>query len=125
MTELEWLACREPDLMLDEIEGEMSREQLVEFVRQCCGRILRYLPPETSALTMVREFAALASRQSDHDAATYAYEAALKSARLAPDLREEQKHQADLLRTIIGIGNPAPPVRRAEEPEDSRSLPPS
>src|SRR5207302_6274754 len=88
MTQSEWLACREPDLMLDEIEGAVSREQLVEFVRQCCGRILRYLPPETSEPTMVREFAALAGRQSDHDAAIYAYEAALKAARLAPDLRE-------------------------------------
>jgi hypothetical protein len=51
---------------------------------------------------VVEEFAALAGRQSDHDAALYAYEAALKAARWAPVLKEEQTQQAALLREIVG-----------------------
>ena len=52
---------------------------------------------------LAEEFAALATRQSDHDAAIYAYEAALKVARLAPDLKEEQKQQAAVLRQLVGF----------------------
>jgi hypothetical protein len=63
--------------MLEEVEGKVNREQLVEF-------------------------AALATNQSDHDAVLYAYEAALKAARWAPVLKEEQGHQADMLRQIVG-----------------------
>lgn len=101
MTEAEWLACSEPDMMLEEMEGRLSREQLVQFVRLCCERAARYLSSE-SEIIVDEEFAALASRQCDHDAALYAYEAALKAARCAPDLREEQKQQAALLREIVG-----------------------
>ena len=39
MSESEWLASEEPDLMLEEVEGKLSREQLVEFVRRCWKRI--------------------------------------------------------------------------------------
>jgi hypothetical protein len=102
MSTTEWLACGEPDLMLEEVEGMISREQLVEFVRLCWERITPYLPPVGSEITVVEEFAALAGQQSDHDAALYAYEAALKAARWAPVLREEQKEQAALLRRIVG-----------------------
>ena len=78
MSESEWLACCEPDLMLEEAEGKVSREQLVEFVRRCWERIIPHLPPVRSEHTVVEEFAALAGQQSDHDAALYAYEAAQK-----------------------------------------------
>jgi hypothetical protein len=102
MSETEWIDCREPDLMLDEVEGTVRREQLVDFVRRCWERITPYLPPVGSELTVVEEFAALAGQQSDHDAALYAYEAALKAARWAPVLRDEQAEQAALLRHIVG-----------------------
>jgi hypothetical protein len=39
MSETEWIACCEPDLIMDEVEGTVSREQLVEFVRRCWERI--------------------------------------------------------------------------------------
>lgn len=102
MSESEWLACDEPDLMLEEVEAKVSREQLVEFVRGCWERITPCLPAVRSEITVVEEFAALAGQQSDHDAALYASEAALKAARWAPDLRQEQKQQAALLRQIVG-----------------------
>lgn len=101
MSETEWLTCRQPDLMLDEIEGRVRREQLVEFVRRCWGRITPYLPPLPSERTVVEEFAAIAGEQSDHDASVYAYEAALKAARWAPVLEDEQAQQAALLRQIV------------------------
>ena len=102
MSETEWLDCCEPDLMLDELEGRVSRERLVEFVRRCWQRITPYLPPVRSETTVVEEFAEVAGGQSDHDVVVYAYEAALKAARWAPDLKEEQKEQAALIRQILG-----------------------
>lgn len=49
MSESEWLSCCEPDLMLEELEGKISRDRLVEFVRRCWSRITRYLPPVFTA----------------------------------------------------------------------------
>ncbi len=103
MTELEWRACQEPELLLEVVERTASREQLVEFVRRCWERIAKYLPAVQSSYTVVEEFAALAAGQSDHDAALYAAEAALKAARWAPDIKEEQRQQAILLRQIVGL----------------------
>jgi hypothetical protein len=100
MTESEWLACDEPDMMLEEVEGKVSREQLVEFVRRCWARIT---PPVQSDYTVVEQFAALASQQSDHDAVLYAAEAALKAAGWAKTgIKEEQRQQAAILRQIVG-----------------------
>ena len=53
-------------------------------------------------VTVVEQFTALAHGQSDYDATLYAAEAALKAAGWAPDLREEQRRQAGLLRQIVG-----------------------
>jgi hypothetical protein len=99
MTETEWLACSEPDLLLEQLEGKVSREQLVEFVRRCWARIT---PPVESDITVVEQFTALAPQQSDHDAVLYAAEAALKAAGWAPSMKEEQREQAALLRQIVG-----------------------
>lgn len=104
MTDPEWLACGEPDLMLEEMEGKLTRDQLIEFVRRCWERIRSHLPPVNTDVTVVEQFAALAHGQSDHDATLYAAEAALKAAGWAPDLREEQRRQAALLRQIVGRG---------------------
>lgn len=101
MSESEWLACGEPDLMLEAVEGKVSRAQLVEFVRRCWERITPSLPLR-SDITVVEQFAALAGQQSDHDAVLYAAEAALKAAGWAPSIKEEQRHQAALLRQIVG-----------------------
>jgi hypothetical protein len=102
MSESEWLACDEPDLMLEAVEGKVTREQLVTFVRQCWERITPHLPPVRSNVTVADQFAALAGQQSDHDAVLYAAEAALKAAGWAPDLRAEQRQQAALLRQLVG-----------------------
>jgi hypothetical protein len=102
ISEEEWLTCDEPDLLLESLEGSVSRSQLVEFVRRCWEHITPHVPPDGSIITVVEQFAALAPQQSDHDAALYAAEAALKAAKLAPDLREEQRQQADVLRHIVG-----------------------
>jgi hypothetical protein len=102
MTEREWLASGEPDLMLEHLIGKVGRRQLVEFVRQCWERIEVYVPPYPHEITVVDQFAELADGQSDFDAAVYASEAALKAAGLAPSLRDEQRHQAELLRRIVG-----------------------
>lgn len=101
MSESEWLACEEPDLLLEAVEETVSRKQLVEFVRRCWERIMPHLPHLKSNVTVVEQFAAVAARQSNHDAALYAAEAALKAAGLAPDLKEEQRRQAHLLRQIV------------------------
>ena len=101
MSESEWLASAEPDLMLEEMEGKLSRAQLMEFVRRCWERITPYLPPVKSAVTVVEQFADLAPMQSDHDAALYAAEAVLKAAGWAPKVKEEQRQQAALLREIV------------------------
>lgn len=102
MSESEWLACDQPDLLLDVVEANVSREQLITFVRRCWERIARHLPAAGASYTVVEEFAALAPGQSAHDAAVYADEAALKAARWAPDFREERRQQAALLRQIVG-----------------------
>src|SRR5438105_1717381 len=102
MTEHEWEACQYPDLMLEDLVGTMSREQLVDFVRRRWERIAPYLPPAPHEQTLVEEFAQFAPRQSDFDAATYAAEAVLKAARWAPDLHAEQHAQAELLRRLVG-----------------------
>jgi hypothetical protein len=101
MTESEWLACEEPDMLLEAVEGKASREQLVEFVRRCWQRIAPHLPPVRPNVTIADQFAVLADQQSDHDAVVYAAEAALKAAQWAPVIREEQRQQADLLRQIV------------------------
>jgi hypothetical protein len=100
MNEAEWLTCEEPDLMLEAVEGKVTREQLVEFVRRCWERVTPYLPVQ-SDVTVVDQFAVLAGRQSDHDAALYAAEAASKAAGLAPAIKQEQRHQAAILRQIV------------------------
>jgi hypothetical protein len=97
---MEWQACSDPGLILEEVEQTITRQQLVLFVRRCWLRIADHLPVQSN-LTVVEEFAALAEKQSPHDAALYAYEAALKAARWAPNLNAEQKQQAALLREII------------------------
>jgi hypothetical protein len=102
MTQSEWLACEEPDLMLEFLEGKVSRAQLVEFVRKCWERITPHLPPVQSNVTVVDQFAALADQQSDHDAVLYAAEAALKAAGWAPSHKDEQRHQAAILRQVVG-----------------------
>jgi len=102
MTKSEWLACNEPDLLLEAVETTVSRAQLVEFVRRCWGHISPHLPPVHSEYTVVEQFAAVADQQSAHDAALYAAEAALKAAGWAPDVKEEQRHQSALLRQIVG-----------------------
>lgn len=102
MTESEWLKSGEPDLMLEHLMGRVSREQLVRFVRECWRRIAADIPPIPHDTTVVEQYAAIVREQSDHDAAVYAAEAALKAAGLAPDMRGEQRHQADLLRRIVG-----------------------
>jgi hypothetical protein len=102
VTEAEWFACGEPDLMLEFLVGRVSRSQLVEFVRQCWRRITPLITAPPHDHTVVEEFAALADGQDDLDAATYAAEAALKAAGWAASIREEQAHQADLLRRIVG-----------------------
>lgn len=102
MTETEWQACRYPDLMLEELVGIISREQLVDFVRRCWERIRPYLPPGPREETLVEAFERAAPAQSDFDAATYAAEAVLKAARWAPDLHAEQQAQAELLRRLVG-----------------------
>jgi hypothetical protein len=102
MTELEWFASDEPDLMLEHLMGKVPHAQLVTWVRRCWEHITSYLPPVPREYTVVEQFAEIAEEQSDYDAAIYASEAALKAAGLAPDLREEQRHQAELLRRIVG-----------------------
>jgi hypothetical protein len=102
VTEAEWLACGEPDLLLEELEGKVSRHLLVEFVRRCWERARPHLPRVQTEVTVVEQFAALAPGQSDHDAVVYAAEAALKAAGWAPDMKAEQRQQAALLRQIIG-----------------------
>ncbi len=101
MTEMEWLTCQEPDLMLEVVENTIPRDQLVDFVRRCWQRIAAYLPAVKSPLTVVEEFTALAAQQSDHDAVLYAAEAALKAARWASNFKEERRQQAALLRQIV------------------------
>jgi hypothetical protein len=108
MTESEWRACEEPELLLEVVERTVPRGQLVVFVRRCWERIRHYLPSVPNNYTVVEEFAALAPGQSDHDAALYAAEAALKAARWAPDIKEEQRQQAALLRQIVGFPSRAP-----------------
>jgi hypothetical protein len=84
------------------VEGKVSREALVEVVRRCWERVKPHLPPVKSDVTVVDQYAALAPGQSDHDAAVYAAEAALKAAGWAPDFKAEQRQQAALLRQIVG-----------------------
>jgi hypothetical protein len=102
MTESEWLASDEPDLMLEQVMGQVSRAQLVDFVRECWRRITPFHRAARYHYTVVEQFAEIADEQSDHDAVIYAAEAALKAAGLAPDRRTEQRFQAEILRRIVG-----------------------
>ncbi|HEX4591657.1 MAG TPA: hypothetical protein VH120_17095 [Gemmataceae bacterium] len=116
MTEAEWFACGEPDLLLEHLIGRVSRAQLVEFVRGCWQRITPLVTAPPHERTVVDQFADLAEQQDDLDAVTYAAEAVLKAAGWAPSIREEQAHQADLLRQIVGN-----PFRQA--PRAGRGVP--
>jgi hypothetical protein len=102
MTEFEWYACRQPDVLLDFLIGKVGKADLVEFVRRCWERIEPLITAPPHDETVVDQFARLAPEQSDFDAATYAYEATLKAAGWAPDIREEQACQAEVLRHIVG-----------------------
>jgi hypothetical protein len=102
MSESEWLACDEPDLLLEAVEGQVTRGQLVEFVPRCWQRVAPHLPVR-SDYTAADQFAAVAAGQSDHDAVLYAAEAALKAAGWAPAIREEQRWQAALLRQLVRL----------------------
>lgn len=102
MTEREWLTCKQPDELLQFLIGKVSRAQLVEFVRQCWDRIEPLIHAPAHDTTVVEQFAEQADRMSDMDAATYAYEAALKAAGWARVIHDEQAHQAELLRRIVG-----------------------
>src|SRR4051794_35786464 len=106
MTKAEWLACREPDLMLEFMVGRVGRPQLVEFVRRCWDRVAPLVDAPPHEQTVVEQFANIVDRQGDMDAATYAAEAALKAAGWAASIRDEQACQAELLRRIVG--NPFP-----------------
>ena len=106
MSESEWFACNDPDLLLEALEGKVSRQHLVDFVRRCWERIEDLLPPDHGDCTVVDQFAACAFQQSDHDALLYASEAALKAARWARDVGNERRVQASLLRQVVG--RPAP-----------------
>jgi hypothetical protein len=101
MTEAEWLTCRDPALMLEFLVGKLRRGQLVEFVRQCWERVEPFVAAPAHDHTVVEEFAELADGQSDLDAATYAYEAALKAAGWTRNIRDEQECQAEVLRQVV------------------------
>jgi hypothetical protein len=123
MTESEWLTCGEPDLLLEQLMGKVSHEQLVTFVRQCWDRIKPYKPSVPHEFTVVEQFAEAVERMSNHDAAIYASEAALKAAGLAPNRREEQWHQAKLLRQIVSVYFAPMPMHEARSLETSSSEP--
>lgn len=97
MTEAEWLACEEPDLMPEAVEGQVSRDQLVAFVQRSWARVATRLPAGSSDLTAAEQYAGGVGRQGDHDAILEAAEAA----GWAADVREEQRQQAALLRDIV------------------------
>lgn len=102
MTEAEWATCREPDLMLEFLLGNVGKPQLIEFVRRCWQRVEPWVAAPAHDETVVEQFARAVEGQGDMDAVTYASEAALKAAGWAPSIHEEQAHQADLLRQIVG-----------------------
>ena len=84
----------------EELMGIISRSQLVTFVRRCWDRIMPFVPVPHD-YTVVEQFAESVGEMNDHDAVIYASEAALKAAGLAPNMREEQRQQAELLRQIV------------------------
>ncbi len=90
----------------------------MEFVRQCWERVGPLIAAPPHDRTVVEEFAGLADGMSDFDAATYANEAALKAAGWAASIREEQAHQAELLRQIVG--NPFRPGPHRAAPARKR-----
>jgi hypothetical protein len=90
MSDSEWLACCEPDLILEEVEGEGEPGASGGVRAPCWERITPHLPEVRSEYTVVEEFAALATNPSDHDAVLYASEAALKAARWAPNLKRRR-----------------------------------
>jgi hypothetical protein len=100
MTISEWLTCDEPDLMLEELMGKISKDQLVMFVRRCWDRITPSLQVPHN-YTVVEQFEQAVPGMNDHDAVIYASEAALKAAGMAANMREEQRAQAELLRQIV------------------------
>jgi hypothetical protein len=102
MTESEWLSSNDPDLLLEFLIGKVTREQLVRFVSTCWLRALPHVPSHPSGRTAADEFRDIADQLTDFDAARYASDAILRAARWAPDLRQEQAHQAQLLRQIVG-----------------------
>src|SRR5437868_5458170 len=48
MTEREWLACADPNLMLTEMSGRVSERKLRLFAAACCRRIWHLLPDRRS-----------------------------------------------------------------------------
>jgi hypothetical protein len=48
MTEAEWLACRDPERMLESLRGTAGGRKLRLFACACCRRVLRLMPASRS-----------------------------------------------------------------------------
>lgn len=100
MTESEWLACADPDRMLEHLIGIVTVEQLAEFVRACW----RHVQVGGAVLESVADEV---ERLGEWDAVRYAAESAVQAARRARSFAAERRQQAAILRRVVG--NPARP----------------
>lgn len=100
MTELQWLSCNDPDLLLEQVVGKIDARQLSAFVCACWRRVD---PPEGAISEDVRrQVEAELKGLSAWDAVRHASESVLQAARRAPSFAQERRTQGKLLRDAVG-----------------------
>src|SRR5262245_23943785 len=137
MNEMAWLSCADPDVMLAFLRGQLSERKLRLFACACLRRIWSLLPDDRCrrAVEVIERCAdglagradlqvALADAEAVEAASTGPARAAARAvvaawstaeharsaaAQASPDPAGERRHQADLLRDLVGNAfRPAP-----------------